>query len=767
MCPRSALRALFSVSLLAISVFASDLKVRVLDPQSARVPGAQISVYRPTDDVVVALVNTDSRGEAVIHQLAKGDYKVQVLAAGFSPGHQSLSVPNQTSVDIKLNIAVAPWTVVVSATRTPVPADESGSIVETLNHDQIETLQPIAAADALRFVPGTVVADTGSRGGLTSLFVRGGDSRYNKVLVDGVPANESGGTFNFGVVPLQEVDRLELARGPQSTLYGSDAMTSLVQVWSRTGQTLTPELTFGADGGNFGTAHGYASLAGSWRRFDYNLFADHFATDGQDVNNSYFNTLEGGNFGVQLSPIASVRFRTRHFNSRVGTPGAWDFPGKAELPKDTDGRARQNDFLGNLELTLSLPSRWQHRFQVYDYNTRRLNIDDQSERGCDPLSFVFTDCFFSDYANQNRLGLQYQGDYQPRAWAHSTFGYEFENENGFFHTRFPTLDPITFSSVIPGGSDLHGLRRNHALYGQQILIWKRLTAIGGARYVHNESFGDRVVPRLALSYVLWSGSGKMPRTRLRGTYAEGIKEPRFEESFGITGTFPENPNPNLKAERSRSFEAGFIQTYSEGKYSLTGTYYNNLFRQQIVFNTFIADPVTMRTESEFFNLGRSIAHGAEVEFHARIRTGLSLDGGYTYTSTQITKALPLCIGFAFTDCTFSPAFTVGQPLLRRPRHSGNVLLSYFSKRWGATLGGTFSGRRPDSDFLALAPLGLSADHTISYARFDLGAWFAVHRRVTLYANGENIFDRHYQDVLGYKGQLATIRAGVRFRVGGE
>lgn len=766
MCPRLALRALFFVFLSATSTFASDLKITVVDPQSARVPNAQVSVYRPKDSVVLAIVNSDARGEAVVRGLANGDYRLEILAPGFVTGHQALSLPGESAFTIKLGLAVQPWTVVVSATRTPIPADESGSIVETLDHDQIETLQPVAAGDALRFVPGTIIADTGSRGGLTSLFVRGGDSRYNKVLVDGVPANESGGTYNFGVVPLQEIDRLELARGPQSTLYGSDAMTSLVQVWSRTGRTLTPELTFGADGGNFGTAHGYGSLAGAWKRFDYNLFADHFSTDGQDVNNSYFNTLEGANVGVQLSPRAALRFRTRHFNSRVGTPGAWDFPGIAEVAKDTDARARQNDFLGNLELTLNLPSRWQHRFQVYDYNTRRLNVDDQSERGCDqPFpNFVFTDCFFSDYANQNRLGFQYQGDYQPRAWAHSTFGYEFEDENGFFHTRFPTLDP-TFSFVVPGGSDLHGLRRNHALYGQQIIAWKRLTLIGGARYVHNESFGDRVVPRVALSYVLWDGHGKLPRTRLRGTYAEGIKEPRFEESFGISGTFPENPNPNLKAERSRSFEAGFIQTYAEGKYSLTGTYYNNLFRQQIVFNTFLVGP--FQTESEFFNLGRSIAHGAEVEFHARIRPQLSLDGGYTYTSTQITKALPFCVGGAFTGCNFFPEFTEGKPLLRRPRHSGNVLLSYFSKRWGATLGGTFSGRRPDSDFSVLAPLGLTADHTDAYARWDAGAWYAVHRRVTLYANGENIFDRSYQDVLGYKGQLATIRAGLRFRLGGE
>src|SRR5262249_1085826 len=161
---------------------------------------------------------------------------------------------------------------------------------------------------------------------------------------------------------------------------------------------------------------------------------------------------------------------------------------------------RQNDLLASVEFTLNAPARWQHRIRAYDYSTRRLNIDSESERGCDLPAFLFTDCFFSDYGNQNRAGFEYQADYEPHSGSHPPFGYEFENENGFFHTRFPTLDP-TFTFVVPGGDDTHGLRRNHALYGQQILIWKRLTAIGGVRYAHNESFGDTAVPRAALSLV--------------------------------------------------------------------------------------------------------------------------------------------------------------------------------------------------------------------------------------------------------------------------
>src|SRR5439155_26036359 len=134
--------------------------------------------------------------------------------------------------------------------------------------------------EALRFLPGAIVSDAGQRGGLTTLLIRGGDSVYNKVIIDGVPVTEPGGTFDFGTVPLAEADRLEFLRGAQSTLYGSDAMTSVVQVWSRTGSTPVPEFRFGADAGNYGTENGYASLAGANGRFDYNVFANQFNTSG-------------------------------------------------------------------------------------------------------------------------------------------------------------------------------------------------------------------------------------------------------------------------------------------------------------------------------------------------------------------------------------------------------------------------------------------------------------------------------------------------------
>jgi iron complex outermembrane receptor protein/vitamin B12 transporter len=152
-----------------------------------------------------------------------------------------------------------------------------------------------------------------------------------------------------------------------------------------------------------------------------------------------------------------------------------------------------------------------------------------------------------------------------------------------------------------------------------------------------------------------------------------------------------------------------------------------------------------------------MAHGAEIEFRGQLRKHVQLDSAYTYTSTQILEA-PLCTPANFCD----PLLAAGSPLLRRPRHSASMLLNYLGSRWGANLGGSFVGRRPDSDFL-----GLGIDHAAGYVRADLGGWYAVRPRITAYVNVENALDRRYNEVVGYPALPINFRAGLRFRIGGE
>jgi vitamin B12 transporter len=238
----------------------------------------------------------------------------------------------------------------------------------------------------------------------------------------------------------------------------------------------------------------------------------------------------------------------------------------------------------------------------------------------------------------------------------------------------------------------------------------------------------------------------LSETRLRFSYATGFKEPRLEETFA--GPPYSVPNPGLKPERVRAFEAGIQQDFFRGKYVFNATYFNNLFHDQINYET--VNPTTF--VGEYFNLDEAFAQGAELELQAKLRSRLLLSTAYTYTSTQILDD-PAPI-----DSQYNP----GQPLLRRPKHSATMLLSYLGSRWGSNLSGSFVGRRPDDDFD-----GFGIDHAAGYVRADLGGWYAINHRITAYANLENALDRRYNEVVGYPALPINVRVGFRFRVGGE
>ncbi|MGD0791402.1 MAG: TonB-dependent receptor [Terriglobales bacterium] len=735
---------IFSLLFVFLAIASAEIKIKVVDPQDAVVAGAQVQLLKLGKPAPVAVQSTSAEGLVIFRTAAASSYRVQVLAPGFAA--ETVDVPlTAEAITVRLRLATAAETVVVTATRTPVPSQAAGADVDSLSSQQLEVMQPVAANDTMRFLPGAVVNTAGQRGGLSSLFVRGGESRYNKVIVDGVAINEPGGTFDFGTLPLAQADRLEFVRGAQSTLYGSDAMTSVVQVWTRTGSTPVPELRFGADGGNFGTANGYASLAGAHGRFDYNFFGDQFNTHGQGVNNAYSDSLEGANVGAAITDQVGLRVRVRHSNSHTGVPGEWSFNGydplvdvngvTQPLPPDPSEWSQLNSLLGSAELTVAAPSGWQHRLTGFDYLYRYtdLNLNGDPNR-VSPIYGQF-DVPYHEVDHINRAGFEYQGDYSERTWAHTTFGYRIENENGF---------------VGGYGAQTHGQRLNQDLYGQELLTFGRLSLIGGARFAHISAFGNIGVPRVAATFLALRGGEIFSGTRLRFSYANGFKEPRLEETYA--GPPYSIPNLSLKPERTRSFEAGIQQNLLGGKYAVNATYFHNVFYDRIDYAT---DPTTFI--GQYVNVNKSFAQGAELEFQAKIQSRLSLNTAYTYTSTEILEA-PLCTPANYCD----PLLAAGRPLLRRPKHSATTLLSYLGNRWGANVGGSFVGRRPDSDFL-----GFNIDHAAGYARVDLGGWYAINSRITAYANVENALNHHYNEVVGYPALTANVRAGVRFRIGGE
>ena len=721
----------FSIS----AASAVSLHIKVVDPNSAAVAGAQVSIYRQGEPRPLQVRSTSAEGEALFYLDSATGLRAQVLAPGFALAWADAGNSSSATL-IMLQVAAASETVVVSATRTPVPEQETGTSISLLSGAALETMRPTSGADTMRFLPGAVVNTAGQRGGISSLFVRGGDSTYNKVIVDGVVINEPGGTFDFGTLPMAQTDRLEFVRGAQSTLYGTDAMASVVQLWTRTGSTPVPELRFGADGGNFGSATGYSSLSGARGRFDYNFFGNQFVTNGQGVNNHYSDALAGANAGMAINNEVALRVRVRHSNSHTGLPGEWSFNGDPLEPPDPSEWSQLNNILGSAELTINAPSGWQHRFTGFDYLYRynELNLTGDPARIFDGPSH--------EVDRINRVGFEYQGDYAERSWAHTTFGYRVENENGFVgDLDFP---PQT-----------HGQRLNQDVYGQQLLTFGRLSLIGGARLLHSSAFGNVGAPHVAATFLALRGGEMFSGTRLHFSYSGGFKEPRLEETFA--GPPFSMPNTALKPERARFFETGVQQNLWGGRYALTATYFHNLFYDRIDYSV---DPTTFI--GTYVNVDKSFAQGAELELQGKIWAKLSLNAAYTFTSTQILAA-PLCTPANFCD----PLLAAGQPLLRRPKHSATTLFSYLGTRWGANLGGSFVGRRPDSDFLELTIGGQPISHAAGYARVYLGGWYAITSRITAYASVENALNDHYNEVVGYPALTANFRAGMRFRIGGE
>jgi vitamin B12 transporter len=436
--------------------------------------------------------------------------------------------------------------------------------------------------------------------------------------------------------------------------------------------------------------------------------------------------------GLAITNQVALRVRVRHSNSYTGVPGEWNFNGDPLLAPDPTEWSHQNNLLGSVELMVNAPNGWQHRFTGFDYNYRYqdVNLTGDTARVDD----------FPTHASDHidRAGFEYQGDYLQQSWGHTTFGYRFEDENGVVgDLDYP---PST-----------HGVRLNDDVYAQQQITWKRFSAIAGARFIHNGAFGNTGVPRVALTFLAFRGGNVLSGTRLHFSYAEGFKEPRLEETFA--GPPYSVPNPGLKPERTRAFEAGFQQGLFQNRYSLAATYFNNLFFDRIDYAT---NPVTFI--GQYVNVDKSFAQGAEVEFQGKVRSNLFLTSAYTYTSTEILAA-PVCTPANFCDPTI---LGVGRPLLRRPKHAASLLLTYLGTRWGGDVRGSFVGRRADSDFL-----GFGYDHAPGYVRADMGGWYVLTSRMTAYVSIENVLDRRYNEVLGYPALSTNFRAGMRFRIGGE
>ncbi|MGE3958206.1 MAG: TonB-dependent receptor [Vicinamibacterales bacterium] len=708
----------------------------VVDPHGRPLPRAHVRTVAPAGNGTAPALGgtegfTDDQGRFSLTLLA--NCRIEASLSGF----RTASVPCGGTGDVRMELAVAPVeeTVVVTATRTDAPASQLGVSTTTFTAEEIQRRQTPAVSELLRTAPGAMVVQTGGPGGVTGLFVRGGESNYNTVLLDGIPLNEPGGTFNFNNLTTEHVERVEMVRGANSALFGSDAMSSVVQVFTRRaapGTATRPSGSAQVDGGGYGTLHASASVAGASSRADYALGVARFSTDNRVQNGGFDNTTVTANAGTTIGTNATLRGVLRGELGRTGTPGqaAYGRP-------DRDAFYEQNIVVGGVSYDQQITRAVRQRAAYSLSSSRQASTNLVEDPPYTPAydgrvaPFAFSDFTFDSRTTLRRHYASYQVDWHaasPRGGDHRlTLLADWNGERA-------RLDDRMSGDVSTASRDNLGVAAQHQW------LWRRLSTTAGLRVERNDSFGTAVVPRGSAVLLVHRGSGRLGDTRLRAAGGLGIKEPTVLQSFSTSPYF--RGNPNLQPERSRSLEVGVEQRLASDRLKVDATWFDNRYRNIIGLRP------SGGFTSEYFNIGLTDARGLELGTELVPVDALRLRAGYTFVDSAIVES----------TSSFSPVFAVGQWAFRRPRHSGFVQGSWTWRRLTTDVSGTLTGRFVDSDFSSLEPPILTnAGRTLWNAR----ASWAVSARLTALLAVDNLANRDYQEPLGYLALKRAVRAGVR------
>jgi vitamin B12 transporter len=699
------------------------LSGKLTDPSGYGVGNVRITAQSESDANKRTWTASSNDDGTYLLVVPPGRYHLHFQRASFMPRDLVLDLAAEESrtLDLRLEIERLSENVLVTANAMPLEVDRTPAPADVLSRQEIEQRQAVSLSDLLTTQTGVSLARTGTIGGLATIFVDGGNSNFAKVLIDGTPVNEPGGAINFSSLSLDNVDKVEIVHGAESALYGTDAMSGVIQVISHRGTTRIPEFNFFAEGGGFSSARGGGQVSGLLGAFDYSVAGSYSQTDGQGVDDAFLNRSLAGNFGYRFSDSNQLRLTVRSNASFAGTPGQTLFASTIPFAVDTTAYDNLKQLSGNLSWSFRTGSHWMHR--ISGMESRILDTNAFPD-----FSFFATDQF-------NRSGFLEQSTYAFRQGA-VTAGYQYEVENAFPNSL--------------GGT--HARRNNQA--GFLDARWQpvaRLTLSAGARAEANTNFGTRVVPRVGAVYALRYSQGFWGDTRSRVSYGQGIEEPTVFESFS---TDPCSPgNPSLRPERSRTLNLGLDQFFSANRFRVSTSFFTNEFRDLINQTVGPANSACFTgNEMLLFNTDLSRARGVNWSGEAHLNHWLSLKGNYSFDDTRVLKTVP----------TAPAVEQPGNHLLRRPVNSGNVWLNANYRRINFNIAGYFSGRGTDSDFL-----GLGITRNPGYARFDLATSYNFVRGLSFYGRVANLFDKQYQEAIGYPALGRDFRVGLNYRFAGR
>ena len=747
---RPSVRSLFA-SLLCFSFLivaaplvlaASPIRGRVVDASGRTVVGARVIA---TGEGPLATVLTDAGGEFVIDSPPRGRVSLRVTMDGFRAASLIVDERSPDVGTITLGISAISESVVVSASQVEVPLTEVTSSVTVIDRAEIETRQVHSVADALRTVPGMAVAATGGLGATTSLFPRGGESNYTLVLIDGVPANSFGGDFDFGHLSTANVERIEVVRGPQSALFGSNAIGAVVRITSRRGGPPSAAVDF--EGGQFGTSRVSASTAGSHQEFEWGASFDQLLSDGMNgevldngltvENDDYTRRTGGGSAGWRRGG-SWVRGDVHYTNDERGFPGPFGSdPAGSYGGFDTISGGNNTRTVGGVAFFTPLSERIGLRGQT---GFNRYDSDFASPFGpSDGFSRRWNGGAQLDAAVIRGLDISVGVDLL-RERAGSTFitgasGQEVPVERfaaGYFaEGRWNSNERV----FLTAGLRVDDIRRDRLeeSFGRPVLPKDTIVSVN---------------PRVAGAWIVHTAGADS--TKIRAAAGTGIRPPDgFELAF--------TDNPELKPERSRSLEAGIDHTFGGGHAVAEATAFTNHYDDLIITVGSFSGSSRYKTD----NISNARATGLELALTLRGRVvkwgGLDLAGrvGYTALDTEILAV--------DQDDAAPPPFEVGQALVRRPPRSFFADASVTAGRVTAFVRG--NGRSTTLDVEPTMGAFGGLFDAPGYNVWSTGATVRASRYLDVYARFENLFNRTYEEALGYPALGRRFTAGLRIAAG--
>jgi len=684
----------------------------VSDPAGRPVEGAQVACGSETK-------STDARGSFEFPHACEA----LIMATGFA--QQRVPLAESAENAVKLQLAPASDRVVVTATGAPLSVEDAGVSTDVFTAQDFEPARGVFVQNLLREVPGLSVVQTGRNGGITSVFPRGGESDSALVLLDGIPLTEPGGGLDFVHLTSAGLQRMEVIRGPESVLFGAEASSAVIQMFTERGdpEARRPHGSLLYERGSFSTDH----WTGGWNggladRLDYAFTADQFRTTGQFPNDAYRITSGTANVGFRFSEATQLRAVFRTFDSYTGAPGQ-----VAYGLTNFDAYERARDAAVSVRLDDRRGSRFSQRVR-FGYHRYRDTFSDVNNEIYDVSAFVRTEgakTYFvslappgapgsvpgngfvfasSGFTFTDRTSAGYQGTVSHRGGA-LVFGYDYERQAGV----------ISATGVA---------RDNHGGYlHEQYALTARIFLTGGARLEHSSTFGDKFTPRGAIIFRLPT------ETYFRLSLARGIKEPALIENFARESFYV--GNPHLRPEKTDSFEAGLSREWFGKRLRTDIAYFRSRFTDRIGF-------VFLQPVATWQNFDRSWARGVELSGSAKVTRFVNLRAGYTKLYTRNVTSL------------------IDPELVRRPRNSGAVSVELAPRRWSIMAGARFVGERPEDDFV----FGVINRNTGYENVFVSGSWRAT-RNVELHIRIDNALDEQYQEVLGFSALGRNAAGGLK------